>query len=71
MFLIIFDPHHSSEVVNISITLSFYLFILFLVTLGLCCWAWAFSGCREEGLLSNCVTWASHCGALSCCEHRL
>lgn len=70
MFLILFDPHHSSEVVNVSITLSFYLFISFLVTLGLCCWAWAFSGCREGGGYSSCVTWASHCGACSC-EHRL
>ena len=38
--------------------------------LGLCCCAWAFSSCgeREQGLLSNCSTWASHCSGFSCCR---
>ena len=28
--------------------------------------AWAFSGCGEQGLLSCCRVWASHCGGFSC-----
>ena len=29
--------------------------------LGLCCCAWTFSSCSEQGLLSSCRAWASHC----------
>ena len=50
-------------------TLNKYLFslkYLFLVVLGLRCYAWAFSSCGEWGLLSSCVARASHCG-----EHGL
>ena len=51
----------------------FYVFLkkificLFLVVLGLHCYAWALSSCGESGLTSGCGTWASHCGGLSCC----
>ena len=41
--------------------LKFYLFlILFLVVLGLCCFAQDFSSCGVWGLLSSCVVRASH-----------
>ena len=29
--------------------------------------AWDFSSCSEQGLLSSCSAWASHCGGFSCC----
>ena len=29
-----------------------------MAALGLCCCAWAFSGCAEQGLLSSCSVWA-------------
>ena len=41
--------------------------ILFLTVLALHCCAWAFSSCGEQGLLSSCCAWASHCGGFSCC----
>ena len=28
---------------------------------------WGFSSCGEQGLLSSCSMWASHCGGFSCC----
>ena len=28
----------------------------------------ALSSCREQGLLSSCSAWASHCGGFSCCR---
>jgi len=38
-----------------------------LAALGLCCCAWAFSSCGEQGLSSS--QWAgSHCGGFSCCK---
>ena len=41
---------------------------LFLVALGLRCCVWAFSRCREPGLLSSCGAQASsHCSGFSCC----
>ena len=37
---------------NVFENISFYLFIYFgLCSLGVCCCAWAFSSCRELGLL--------------------
>ena len=34
--------------------------------------AWAVSYFHEQGLLSSCGMWASHCGGFSCCiEHGL
>ena len=40
---------------------------LFLATVGLCCYTWAFSSCSKQGLLSSCGARASHCGGFSCC----
>ena len=40
---------------------------LFLATLGLHCSAWAFSRCREQGLLSRFSARASHRSGFSCC----
>ena len=42
--------------------------ILFLVSLGLCCYVRAFSSYGEQGLLSSCGLRASHCGGFSCCR---
>ena len=39
---------------------------LFLATLGLHCCTQAFSSCGQQGLLSSCREWASHCGGFSC-----
>ena len=43
----------------------FPFFFFFLAALGLFCFAWAFSGCGEEGLLSTHGAQASHCGGFS------
>ena len=42
-----------------------YLF-LFLAALGLHCCSWAFSSCREQGLLSSCNAGTSHFDGFSC-----
>ena len=44
-----------------------YSFFLLLAALGLCCYRWGFSSCREQGLLSSCGAQASLCGGFSCC----
>ena len=41
-----------------------------MAVLGLCCCAWAFSSCGEQGLLFRCGAWGSHCGGFSCCGVR-
>ena len=41
---------------------------IYVAMLGLHCCVWAFSSCREQGLFSSCVAWASHCGGFSCCR---
>ena len=46
-------------------------FVYFLVVVGLCSCAEAFSNCSEQGLLPSCGARASHCGAFSCCRNRL
>ena len=35
----------------VVLVFTFYFFNLFLAALGLCCCAWAFSSCGEQGLL--------------------
>ena len=49
----------------------FFLFIYFMVTLGLHCCAWAFSSCGECCLLFVVVHGASHCRGFSCCRTRI
>ena len=44
---------------------------LFLAVLGLHHWAWAFSARGEQGLLSSCSTWASHCSGFSGCAAQV
>ena len=39
---------------------------MFLAVLGLHCCVWAFPSCCEQGLLSSCGAWVSHCGGFSC-----
>ena len=39
-----------------------------MAALGLCCCAWGFSSCSEQGLLSSCGAQASHCGGFSSCR---
>ena len=61
---------------NCSFLFEFYLF-LFLATVNLHYWAWAFSSCSKQGLLSDGSARASHCIRFSCCgaqallEHQL
>ena len=43
-------------------------FYFFLVALGVG-GAQAFSSCSEQGLLSSCSAWASHCGDFLVAEH--
>ena len=43
-------------------------FFFFLIVLGLCCCMRTFSSCGEQGLLSGCYLWASHCSDVSCCR---
>ena len=43
---------------------------LFMTVLYLYCCSWAFSSCREWGLLSSFSMQASHCGGFSCCKAR-
>ena len=50
---------------------KFYLFILFLATLGLSCYTGFFSGFGEQGLLSSCGVKASHCSSFRALENRL
>ena len=52
----------------LSVFLSFLILIiyLFLSALGLHCFAWAFSSCGEQGLLSGCGAQCSHGGGFSC-----
>ena len=50
---------------------SCVLFFKFLVALGLCCCARAFSTCSRWGLLSSCGTWASHHGGFSNCRTQV
>ena len=47
---------------------SFFCSFVYLseAVLSLHCWA-QFSSCREQGLLSSCGAWASHCSGFSCC----
>lgn len=41
---------------------------LLLAALSLCCRTWAFSSCRESGLVSRCGAQASCCSGLSYCR---
>ena len=54
----------SSYITQFSFFFLNYLFI-YLYMLGLCCGVQAFSSWGEQGLLSGCSAWASHCGGLS------
>ena len=46
----------------------FQLSYLFLVVLGLCCCAWAFSSCGKWGLISSYSVRTSHCNGFSYCK---
>ena len=67
------SPRFSSQMSSINFPLKclalFKVFLkvyLFLAVLDLCCCTWAFSSCREWGLLSSCHARASPCGGFSC-----
>ena len=47
-----------------------FLFCFCFAVLGLRCCAWVFSSCSEQGLLSSCGAWGSHCSGSSCCRPR-
>ena len=44
------------------------LIYLFLAALGLCCCAWVFSSCGEQGRFHSCGSRASQCGGFFCCR---
>ena len=46
--------------------LVFFSFFFFFAVLGLGCCTWTFSSCSEQGLLSRCDKWASHCSGFFC-----
>ena len=54
---------------HISNTFFFFesVIYLFMAVLGLHFCKRTFSSCREQGLLSSCGEWASHCSDFSCC----
>ena len=58
------ENYHKAKLLLANNFLKIYLFIL--AALGLHCWVWAFSTCSEQGLLSSCCAWASHCCGFSC-----
>ena len=64
-----FLTQRNCEIVNAYCCFVFKIFI-YLVALGLDCCAWAFSSCREWGLLFSCGVWASHCSGFSCCRSQ-
>ena len=43
---------------------------LLLALLGLGCYTWAFSRCRERGLVSSWSVWTYHCGDFAVCGTR-
>ena len=55
----------SKHKIHIYIYIYFY---LFLPLLGLSCFVQAFSGFREQRLLSPWSAWTSHCGGFSSCR---
>ena len=65
------ESHHgllTREDLTVYKDVEFYLLVLLLAALGLCCHVQAFSCCSEQGLLSHCDVQASHCGGFSCCR---
>ena len=48
--------------------LKIYYLFLFLAVLGLRCFTQSSSRCGEQGLLSRCGLWASHCSGFSRCR---
>ena len=48
----------------------FLLIDLLLAVLGLGCYTWAFSRCRERGLVSSWSVWTYHCGDFLVCGTR-
>ena len=57
----------SGETGNVYL-LSFIYIYIFMATLGLCSFTWAFSSRGEQGLLSSCCVQASYCSGFSCCR---
>ena len=51
---------------------EFELFFMFIFIHFWLCWvlaaSWAFSSCREQGLLSSCRPQAAHCTGFACCR---
>ena len=53
--------------ITLTIFMCSFFFFFFLAAFGLRCCVFAFSSCREWGLLSSCGAWAFYCGGVSCC----
>ena len=65
--------HQQNKSQLIIVSKSFFLLInyfiyLCLAALGLCCCAWAFSGCGKCGPLSSCDAYTCRCGGFSHCR---
>ena len=72
------DPLISSVVAKQGFSFFIHFFFLFkiylilvLAVLGLNGYVQAFSSCSEQGLLSGCSEWASHCGGFSWCRAQV
>ena len=63
------SPKHILHILSCPFLYSDFLFSL--TVLGLQCRALPFSSCGEQGLLSSCDTWASHCVTSLVVEHEL
>ena len=67
----VYDSHNCFKSCTIFNNVFKFLFIClfyFLAALGLHCCVKAFSSCNEQGPLSSCSPWISHCGGFSCCR---
>ena len=62
---------HGAQVFKLIYYYFFKLINLFLAALGLCCCKWAFSSCREQGLLLIAVRGPLIAVASLVAEHRL
>ena len=56
--------------INLFILLFYFIYLLFLAALGLCCCVRAFLWLRRVGATLRCGARASHSGGFSCCRAR-
>ena len=77
LFTVFFLPSWCSKVldfiinfflIHLFILLFYFMYLLFLDVLGLCCCARAFLWLQRVGATLRCGLWASHCSGFSCCR---